>query len=292
LVRLGSGMVYNCSAALLEATLRTIASSGELKENRMSNVLMQGKTSVEEAASVIDELYGIRFEVETFHFALAATLMKGLQTPATKPVAIKTLTALVEIFTANVPESTRWNVDVQIPPYFPMVVARAASVSEIKELLWMVGLSAVDDSEMDIWSSIPPFEKMSERSLLLCGLLAIIDFKTCEEVIQRQALAFFTHMANRRAEVLLLLYDHLIEHLDNVLNTSHNPGLLKEANSLMCAVSKNPRFTSRKGRKEGLNRFLDDSGLCGVWESGFLDTHDREKRCAVLTDKLIEFIIM
>jgi neurofibromin 1 len=289
LIRLGSGMVYNCSAALLEATLRTIASSGELKENRMSNVLMQGKTSVEEAASVIDELYGIRFEVETFHFALAATLMKGLQSPPTKPAAIKTLTALVEVFTANVPETTRWNVDVQIPPYFPMIIARAASISEIKELLWMVGLSVVDDNEMDIWAAIPPFEKMTERSLLICGLLAIIDFKTCEEVIQRHALAFFTHMANRRAEVLLLLYDHLIEHLDNVLNTSHNPALLKEANSLMCAVSKNPRFISRKGRKEGLNRFLDDYGLGGVWEStSLLDTHDREKRCAVLTDKLIE----
>lgn len=204
LVRLGSGMVFNCSVALLEATLRTLAQSGELKNDKMNHVLLQGKSSVDEAALIIDDLYGIKFTAENFHFAMAITLTKGLQSPSTKPAAIKTLRAFVEVGTANTPELTRWNADVPMPPYLAMVVTRASNPSDIKELLWLVGLS-IDDSEIDVWSNIPPMEMMTERNLLLNGVLAIIDFKTCEEVIQKHALVFFTHMAQRRPEVLLQL---------------------------------------------------------------------------------------
>jgi neurofibromin 1 len=204
LVRLGSGMVFNCSAALLETTLRTLAQSGEFKDNKMAQILLQGKSSVDEAASIIDDLYGIRFDTENFHVAMAATLTKGLQSPSTKPAAIKTLTAFVEVGTANIPESARWNADVPVPPYLAMVVTRASNPADTKELLWMVGLT-IDEPDINLWSSIPPMEMMSERNLLLNGILAVIDFKTCEESIQKHALHFFTRMAKRRPEVLLLM---------------------------------------------------------------------------------------
>jgi len=84
-------------------------------------------------------------------------------------------------------------------------------------------------------------------------------------------------------------YDHLIDHLETVLGTSHNRALLKEANALMCAISKNQIFPQRKNMKEKLNSFLDNCGLSGIWTStSFKTTVDRENRCAALTDKLIE----
>ena len=205
LVRLGSGMVFNCSAGLLEATLRTLSKSGEFKNNKLSHVLLQGKVLVDEAALDIDELYGIKFGVDNFHFAMAATLTKGLQCPSTKPATISALTAFVEVGAATVPEVARWAKDAPIPPYLAMIVTRASNPSDTKELLWMVGLS-IDDSDINAWSNIPLIEMMSERNLLLNGVLAIIDFKTCEEIIQKHSLVFFTHMAQRRPEVLVLMF--------------------------------------------------------------------------------------
>ncbi|KAI5802565.1 hypothetical protein FPQ18DRAFT_365113 [Pyronema domesticum] len=286
LVRLGSGMVFNCSAGLLEATLRTLAQSGEFKDNKMAQVLLQGKLSVDEVACDIDELYGITFTLENFHVAMAATLTKGLQSPSTKPAAIKTLTAFVEVGMAN-NSGAGWD-SVSFPPYLAMVVTRASNPSDVKELLWMVGLS-IDEPEINVWSSIPPMEVMSQKDLLLNGILAIIDFKTCEESIQRHSLGFFTQMAKRRSEVLLLMYDHLVENLEQVLQSSHNTALLKEANALMCAVSKDPAFPQRRNMKDSLDRFLEGCGLGGIWEAtSFKSIKDKEKRCAHSTDKLIE----
>jgi neurofibromin 1 len=81
----------------------------------------------------------------------------------------------------------------------------------------------------------------------------------------------------------------LVEDLEMILSTSHNSALLREVNALMCAVSKNPMFTNRKSMKKNLDLLLDGLGLGGIWTStSFKSTKDREKRCAYLTDKLIE----
>lgn len=292
LVRVGSGLVFNCSAALLEATLRTIAASGEFKNNRMVPVLLQGKIPVDEATSAIDELYGLHFNHESFHFAVAATLSKGLQDPSTKPSALRTLSTFLEVVAANTPENARWGSDIPVPPYLGMVFTRATSIAEMKEILWIVGIALDGDEtiETECYNKMGPLlEHMSEQSLLLNGVLGVIDFRSCEESIQRQTLAIFTMLARRRPEVLVLLYDHLLDHLDDVLNTSHNPMLLKEANTLMCVTSGDPRFANRRDSKELLAGFLDRWGLGGMWFStSFKTTKDLEKRCAGLTDKLIE----
>lgn len=81
----------------------------------------------------------------------------------------------------------------------------------------------------------------------------------------------------------------MVDHLDTILGTSHNRALLKEANALLCAISKNQMFPQRKNMKEKLNLYLDSCGLLGIWTStSFKATVDRENRCAELTDKLID----
>jgi len=307
LVRVGHGQVFTCSASLLEATLKTIASSGEFKDNRMVPVLLQGRSQLEEATAAIDDIYNIKFNPESFHFAVCATLTKGLQDPSTKPSALRTLTAFLEVVSANTPENSHWGIDVPVPPYLPVVLTRATSISEIKEVLWIIGIAlAEEDTAMDSSSGAgssggsdmcakltPMIDSMSEQNLLLIGALAVVDFRSCEESIQKFTLALFTRMAERRPEVLLLLYDHLLEYLDEVLNSSHNPMLLKEANALMCVVSMDSRFANRgSAGKETLASRLARWGLGGIWTAtSFRGTKEFEKRCAGLTDRLIEVCI-
>lgn len=292
LVRVGSGLVFNCSAALLESTLRTIAASGEFKNNRMIPVLLQGRLPVDEATSAIDELYGLHFNHESFHIAVAATLSKGLQDPSTKPSALRTLATFLEVVAANAMENARWGPDMPIPPYLGMVLSRATTITEMKDILWIVGVALDGDEtvETECYNKMGPLiDDMDEQCLLLNGVLSVIDFRTCEESIQKLTLGLFAILAKRRPEVLLLLYDHLLDHLEDVLNMSHNPLLLKEASILMCLTSADPKFANRRNSKEVLAGLLDRCGLSGMWFStSFKATKDLEKRCAGLTDKLIE----
>lgn len=295
LVRVGHGHVFNCSAALLEATLKTIALSGEFKENRVIPVLLQGRIPVEEAAAAIDDLHNIRFTPETFHFAVCATLTKGLQDPSTKPSALRTLTAFLEVIAANTPENSHWGIDVPIPPYLPMVLTRTTGVTEMKEVMWIVGVALSEDSDATYLDgdlckmAATMMDAMSEQSLLLIGALAVVDFRSCEESIQKYTLSMFTQMARRRPEVLLLLYDYLLDYLDDVLINSHNPMLLKEASALLCVTSADERFAKRPDSREILADLLERWGFSGVWTAtSFKSTRELERRCAGLADRLIE----
>ena len=72
---------------------------------------------------------------------------------------------------------------------------------------------------------------------------------------------------------------------------SHSSVLLKEANTLMCAVSANPLFPNRRNQRERLGKFLEDFGLGGLWSStSFRSTEDRKSQCAHLAEKLVEVI--
>ncbi|KAL7276775.1 Ras GTPase activating protein ira2 [Rhizina undulata] len=271
IVRLGTGLVFNSSAAFLEATLRTIAASGEFKDDRMVSVLLQGRLPVEDAALALDELYDIRFDSKSFHYAIAISLAKGLQDPSTKPTALKTLTAFVEVVTANAPENVTWGLNAIMPPYLGMVMARINNIGDAKEILWMVGIQLNDEDPFDLeyWRTMQPMETMTEQNLLLIAALAIIDFRSCEESIQK--------------------YDHVVENLDEVLNMSQNPILLKETNALMSVISADPRFANRGDIKNKFTRYLKDWGLSGIWTaSSVKTTKDLERRCTALTDKLIE----
>jgi neurofibromin 1 len=204
LVRLGSGMVFNCAAAFLEATLRTIAQSGEFSDGKMAAVLLQAKTSMDEAAAVIDDLYDVRFDAVNFHFAISATLTKGLQSPSTRPAALKTLMAFVEVGVATAPERRNWFED-DTAPELNLILPRSTTLGEFKELLWLVGI-VIEDVNADIWTTVAPLEAIGERTLVQGGVLAIVDFRAGEDAIQKAALTFFTHLANRRPEVLIQLW--------------------------------------------------------------------------------------
>lgn len=204
LVRGGSGFIFNCSAGLLEAVLRVISNSGDFKEGKLSQVLLAGRAPVEEAASAIDSLYGIRFENDSFHFAVAVTLMKGLQDPTTKPTTMKTIAAFLEITTSNHPVIGHR----ATPPYLPVVAARATNVDEMKEIFWTANLpfdAENNDRDETFDNSLSLVYNMKDKDLFLMSAMAAIDFNTCEEQVQQHALVFFTRVARNRPDIIVLL---------------------------------------------------------------------------------------
>ena len=105
---------------------------------------------------------------------------------------------------------------------------------------------------------------MSKQSLLI-GALAVVVICSFEESIKTYTLSIFTQMAHRRPEVLLLLYDHLLEYLDDVLINSHNPMLFKEASVLLCVTSSDEGFGKRADRERSWQTCWrgGDSAACG-----------------------------
>ena len=207
LVRLVPLPLFDCAASLLEAVLQAIAATGEFKGGRMAAVLLRGRQPIEEVTQEIDALYGVAFTAENFHYASTATLIKGLSDPTTKDTALRTLSSFLEISSASVPEDRRFPRDLAILPYLGLVTARATTVDEIREILWLTGLSPniAIKSPADVFAMID-LAHVAEDELLLYGALNIVGFASCEDIVQQRTLTFLHRVATQRPSVLLQLY--------------------------------------------------------------------------------------
>jgi neurofibromin 1 len=206
LVRLVPLPLFDCAASLLEAVLQAIAATGDFKGGRMASVLLQGRAPIEAVAQEIDALYGVAFTVENFHYASTATLVKGLSDPTTKDTALRALSSFLEISSASVPDDRRFPKDLAILPYLGLVAARATSVDEIREILWLTGLSPniAVKGPADVFAMID-LQQVVEEELLLYGALSIVGFANCEDIVQQRTLTFLHRVATQRPSVLLQL---------------------------------------------------------------------------------------
>jgi neurofibromin 1 len=203
LVRFSPPILFNCTVSFLESVLQVIAASGEFKEERMVPVLLQGRLPVEEAASEIDELYGVRFDSENFHFASSACLAKGLSDPVTKAAGLRALSTFLEIASASAPEERRFPNDVAVLPYLGLAAARATTVEESRDIFGIPPPNA-NYSPADIFAMIN-LDQIRDKELLLNTAITLIDFGSCEEAVQQRALGFLDRVAKKRPHVLLHL---------------------------------------------------------------------------------------
>ncbi|KAJ3149812.1 Ras GTPase activating protein ira2 [Geranomyces variabilis] len=84
LMQSGHVPVFQSALALLVVVLKTLRSRGCFEREGVARTLMVARDGFEDVAGKLDTLVGIRFTAETFSFALAANLMKGLKHPLTK----------------------------------------------------------------------------------------------------------------------------------------------------------------------------------------------------------------
>ncbi|KAI9792371.1 MAG: Ras GTPase activating protein ira2 [Piccolia ochrophora] len=294
LVRVAPPAVFECVALFLEAVLQLVATSGSLNGGKMASVLLQGRVPVEEATVGIDELYGIYFTPDTFHFASAACLVKGLTEPTTQVAALRVLSSFLEIASASAPENRRFPRDMEVLPYLGLVASRASSVDESREILWLTGITPQIGltSPADVFAMVE-LDKIEEKDLLLNVALSIADFRSCEDFVQQRTLTFLVRIASQRPGVLLQLRGPVIALLDDVLRSCQTPLTLRTAHVCMRALATESRFSETAGTTPDLHSVFQEAGLSGLWKvSSFKTIREQQKHCGALIDKLIELIII
>ncbi|KAK6587129.1 hypothetical protein PZA11_000419 [Diplocarpon coronariae] len=206
LVRLVPLPLFNCTALFLDAVLSNIASSGEFSRGRMVPTLLQGRIPLEDAAQQLDEIYGIHFNIENFHFALCASLTKGLTDSVTKATAIRVLSTFLEITTSNSAHEARFPNDLSAFPYLGLLTARAITPEESKDNLWLAGWAASDDEvTAEGVLDMIDLKMVKDKELLLNAAIGIVDFHYLEDTVQNRGLLWLNRISMKRPTVILHL---------------------------------------------------------------------------------------
>jgi len=206
LVRLVPLALFNCTALFLDAVLNNIATSGEFKGGRMVPTLLQGRLPLEDAALQLDEIYGIHFNIENFHFALCASLVKGLTNSVTKTTAVRVLSTVLEITSYNAPQEMRFPKDMSCLPYLGLLMSRAMTPDEAKDNLWLAGWTSAPSgvTSEDVLEMID-LQVVKDKELLLNAAIGIVDFHYLEDTVQLHGLLWLNRIAMKRPTVVLHL---------------------------------------------------------------------------------------
>ena len=205
LVRLVPLGLFNCTTLFLEAVLSNIATSGEFKGGRMVPTLLQGRSPLEDAALQLDEIYGIHFNIENFHFAICASLVKGLTDSVTKGTAVRVLSTFLETTSSSLPQGSRFPKDVSCLPYLGLLMSRAMTPEEAKDNLWLAGWSSADESLSENVLDVVDVQAIKDKELLLNAAIGIVDFHYLEDNVQNRGLLWLNRVAARRPTVILHL---------------------------------------------------------------------------------------
>lgn len=206
LVRLVPLNLFNCTILFLDAVLTNIATSGDFSGGRMVPTLIQGRLPIEDAAIQLDEIYGIHFTIENFHFAVCASLVKGLTDSVTRTTTIRVLSNFLEITSSSMPEGLRFPQDVSCLPYLGILMSRAVNPEEAKDNLWLAGISQANDTfpSEDIMNMID-LKVVKDKELLLNAAIGIVDFRYLDDAVQVRNLQWLNKVAKNRATVILHL---------------------------------------------------------------------------------------
>lgn len=293
LVRLVPLSLFNCTALFLDAVLTNIATSGDLSGGRMVPTLLQGRLPIDDAALQLDELYGIHFTIENFHFAVCASLVKGLTDSVTKATTMRVLSSFLQITISSMPQGSKFPRDVSCLPYLGLLMSRARTPEEAKDHLWLVGVSpAIEDLSSEQVMGTVDLKLVKDKELLLNAAIGIVDFRYLEDVVQNRNLQWLNYIATKRATVILHLCGPVITILDDVLISCQNAVTLESAHQLLRTLTSNPKFSGGVDTAEMLEDVLDGIGFGGLWRSAtFHSANEQDRQCTALTDRLIELII-
>ena len=202
LLRLVPHGLFNCAGLFLEAVLANISTIGDFNGGKMVSHLIHGRSQLEEAAAPLDDVYGVRFSQENFHFAVCACLARGLTDTVSRPIAMRVLSAFLSM--TSLPPAggvDRQVTDVSNSPYFALILARAPSFDELRDSLWSAG---VNTSGVDAVTSMRDLQDLSlikDKDLLLNSTIELVDFQNLEDAIQIRSLEWFDTLATSRPVV-------------------------------------------------------------------------------------------
>ncbi|TGJ85449.1 hypothetical protein E0Z10_g3290 [Xylaria hypoxylon] len=287
--------LFNCATQLLEAVLTNIGISSELRSEKTASFLLQGRGTLEEATLPLDDVYGVHFTPDNFHFAVCACLVRGLTDPITKPSTLRVVSTFLELttsfFSAKTPNTSSGIFHQS--PYMTLLQSRVINSERIKECLWSAGFNPASVANLTLDRSIRHTEQIRDKDLLLHTAIQLVDFRNLEDDIQTHMLIWLDDLAIERPAVILPLCSTIISLLDEVLVRAQKPVAMKAAHGLLRRVTSNPKFAAAKENPDALANILEDMGFEGLWRSNsFLPSQEFDKQLIGLTEKLIELIIM
>ncbi|CAD6449201.1 375e5968-07eb-4595-a6f9-690f2b9d45d8 [Sclerotinia trifoliorum] len=294
LVRLVPIGLFNCAAMFLDAVLLNIGASGELSNGRMISTLLQGRAPLDEAAIQLDEIYGIHFTAENFHFAISACMVKGMTDSLTRSTAMRVISTFLDTTITNAPDGISFPRDISCIPYLGLLLARALNPEDAGHSLWLATATQGEhtpysESDMD---SITQIAGLNERELLLTCAIGLVDFHYLDDIIQNRALQWLNKLAVSSSNVMLRLSGPITNILDDVLISCQNSTTLESAHQLLRTITSNPQFSAAMENTDALDRVLSSIGFEGLWKnSTYQGHHEVARECTALTDKLIELII-
>jgi neurofibromin 1 len=205
LVRLVPLPLFNCTASFLDAVLKNIATSGDFREGQMVPVLLQGRLPLEDVAMQLDEMYGVHFSIESFHFAVVACLVKGLSDSVTKATAVRVLSTFLEAASTNTAGGVRFPADLSYVPYLGALMSRAMTPSEAQQN-WTANKTAMGDTltSGEVINLID-LTIIKDKELLLNVAIGVVDFRYLEESVQNRGLLWLNKVALKRPTVILHL---------------------------------------------------------------------------------------
>ncbi|RYC65279.1 hypothetical protein CHU98_g953 [Xylaria longipes] len=287
--------LFNCATQLLEAVLTNIGVSGELRSEKTASFLLQGRGTLEEATLPLDDVYGVHFTPDNFHFAVCACLVRGLTDRTTKPSTLRVVSTFLELTTSSLSAKTpkiSSSVFYQ-SPYMTLIQSRVVDSEKVKECLWSAGINSASVANLTLDRNIRHAEHIRDKDLLLHTAIQLVDFQNLEDDIQTHILMWLCDLAMERPTVILPLCSTITSLLDEVLLHAQRPEAMKAVHELLRMVTSNPKFSAAKEDYDPLDDILEDIGFEGLWRSNsLLQSRDFDKQLIGLTEKLIELIIM
>ncbi|KAI0107044.1 GTPase [Nemania sp. FL0031] len=287
--------LFNCATQLLEAVLTNIGISSELRSDKMALFLLQGRGTLEEATLPLDDVYGVHFTPDNFHFAVCACLVRGLTDPSTKPSTLRVVSTFLELttstFSARTPKISSG--DFYHSPYMTLIQSRVVDSEQVKGCLWSAGVNSSGVANLTLERNIRNTKDIKDQELLLHTALQLVDFLNLEDDVQTHILMWLNELAVERPTVIVPLCSAIASLLDEALLHAQNPAAMKAAHELLRIVTSNPEFAAAKEDHDTLTDILEEMGFEGLWRSNsFLQSREFDKQLIGLTEKLIELIIM
>ncbi|KAI8817571.1 uncharacterized protein EV422DRAFT_541210 [Fimicolochytrium jonesii] len=99
LTQIGHPPIFHAATTFMTMVLRTLHKCGVFDRDGIYKPLLQARAGLEDAALQLDNHVGLHFRLDTFPFALAANLLKGVRHHATKKATLDSLKAILEMNT-------------------------------------------------------------------------------------------------------------------------------------------------------------------------------------------------
>ncbi|GAO19320.1 hypothetical protein UVI_02063860 [Ustilaginoidea virens] len=205
LLRLVPPNLFNCTARFLEAILGNIGATGDIRGQKLVALLLDCRTQLEEAALPLDDAYGIHFGADTFHYAVCASLVRGLTDNVTKSMAVRVLSTFLEMT-----KSPDFGPDGQdhtnlVSPYLALLLARGIKNGDSLDSPQISPANPDSISYSLNCRGIQNIKTAEDKELVLISAVELVDFQYLDDKAQACSLHWLNYLAKARPNVFSIL---------------------------------------------------------------------------------------